>query len=298
MRAEDAGIEPAERIEAFAAVAPRLDSVSRGLFQFLGKQLVGDGDLLEKLTIARGLAAAPLDDDQLCLVARSFAEIGPATVPVLLPAFERSQTAVVGEQLVIHLQELGDSLSISPAELERLLERYPEEVRQRSEPLLKVLQGDLAEQEGRLAHLMSVVTQPGDVERGRGLFFSKQAACSSCHRIKGEGAAIGPDLSNIGAIRQPRDLLEAIAFPSASFAREYRPYTVLTKTGRVYAGIIGRQTKETLTLRQADLTEVRIPRKEVEVMREADTSIMPRGLDTKLPESDLRDLIGYLSAQR
>ncbi len=268
------------------------------LSSFLITQLTGDVDLLERLTIARGLAAAPLDHDQLSQLAQAFAAIGPEVVPVLLPAFERTQSEPVGRLLVEHLQELGNTLSISPTELERLLQRYPPAVQEQGHAMLDALGVDLAAQEERLRHLMAVAGAQGDVERGRGVFFSKQSMCSSCHRIGTEGAMIGPDLTTIGRVRQPRDLLEAIAFPSATFAREYRPYTVLTKTGRVYTGIIGRQTRETLTLRQTDLSEVRIPRDEIEVLREAETSIMPRGLDTKLFESDLRDLVSFLSAQK
>ncbi|MEP6994984.1 MAG: protein kinase, partial [Acidobacteriota bacterium] len=56
----------------------------------------------------------------------------------------------------------------------------------------------------------------GEPARGRELFFGAKAACSACHSIAGNGGHIGPDLSKIGSIRAGRDLLEAIAFPSAS----------------------------------------------------------------------------------
>ena len=31
----------------------------------------------------------------------------------------------------------------------------------------------------------------------RKVFFSDEAACAKCHTCRGEGAAIGPDLSNL-----------------------------------------------------------------------------------------------------
>src|SRR5262249_60780056 len=74
----------------------------------------------------------------------------------------------------------------------------------------------------------------------------------------------GPDLSSIGAARSRADLLEALVLPSASFARGFEPYVVSTVGGKLYTGIIARQTGEAVYLRTADRAEVRIPRAEVE----------------------------------
>ena len=79
----------------------------------------------------------------------------------------------------------------------------------------------------------------GDIQRGRDLFFgNKKAICATCHAVQGQGGKFGPDLTKIGAIRTPRDLLEAIVFPSASFARGYEPFTLVTDDGQVISGII------------------------------------------------------------
>ena len=72
---------------------------------------------------------------------------------------------------------------------------------------------------------------------GKQVFFGKTAACSSCHRVGSEGALIGPDLTKVGKIRAPRDLIESVIFPSASFARGYESYTIVTSSGQVYSGL-------------------------------------------------------------
>ena len=105
---------------------------------------------------------------------------------------------------------------------------------------------------------------------------------------------MGPDLTQIGASRSGTDLLEAIVFPSASFAREFRPYVIVTDAGKTFSGIISRQTADAIHLRTADLAEVRIPRAAVEEMKESNASIMPRGLETTLSHTELRDLLAYL----
>ena len=44
----------------------------------------------------------------------------------------------------------------------------------------------------------------------------ESSSCVACHKAGGLGRAMGPDLSRIGQIRQPRDVLESILFPNAT----------------------------------------------------------------------------------
>jgi putative heme-binding domain-containing protein len=170
-------------------------------------------------------------------------------------------------------------------------------VQQQAGPLLKRLGVDLEQQRARLEEL-SALTTSGDAGRGRELFFGKKAACSSCHSIGTSGGQVGPVLTQIGGIRTGRDLLEAVVFPSASFARGFRSYAVLTEEGKVHTGIITRETADAVTLRTAQLAEVRIPRNSIEDMRESPVSIMPKGMDQTLSADELRDLLAFLQAQR
>jgi mono/diheme cytochrome c family protein len=41
----------------------------------------------------------------------------------------------------------------------------------------------------------------GDLDRGKALFEGK-GTCTSCHRVNGVGARLGPDLSNVGQLRR------------------------------------------------------------------------------------------------
>jgi putative heme-binding domain-containing protein len=140
----------------------------------------------------------------------------------------------------------------------------------------------------------------GDPERGRLLFFGTKASCSACHRIGKEGGNIGPNLAGIGDIRSRRDLLEAVAFPSASFARNFEPYTVVSKSGIAHSGIISRTTSDAIYLTTGERTMIRIPRSEIEEdgITPARVSIMPQGLDRQLEPAELTDLLAYLSSLR
>lgn len=289
---------PATRGEALASMAPRMETVPHGLFEFSLQQLIGEGDLVTKLTLARALAAARLDAEQLGVLGRALSTIGPAVAPILLPAFERSKESEVGMALVDGLTRLEGTLSLSPSELERLLGRYPEDVQSQAAPLIARAGAESAGRADRLEQLLGQIRPDADPSRGRSLFFGRAAGCGVCHRVGAEGGDVGPALTNIGAIREPRDLLEAIAFPSASFARDYRPYVILTNDGRVYTGVLTATTSDAVTLKTADLKDVQIRRDDIEIMRQSETSIMPAGLESKLSADELSDLIAFLQSLR
>ena len=141
---------------------------------------------------------------------------------------------------------------------------------------------------------MQPVLTGGDAARGRQVFFGSKAACSACYPIGGEGRQVGPDLGKIGSVRTPADLLEAIVFPSASFAREYEPYTVVTKDGDVHVGTVERDTPESLHLRTPD--DLRLPRASVKKIEPSKVSVMPQGLEAQLTRQELADLIAFLTS--
>lgn len=288
--------QPAEtRIAALTAAAPRRRSFDEPSFLLLVANLKPDLPPLTQLAAARGLAEAPLSLKQLMKLAEMFSKAGPLTTPVLIRAFAKNDEASVGLKFIAALSEGTTAESLSVEELAGILRKYPPQVQNQAKPLLARLGGSsLEEQRARLTELSRQVDPPGDAAHGKAVFFGKKAACASCHSVGAEGGRVGPDLTKIAASRSTVDLLEAIVFPSATFAREFRPYVIATQQGKVYTGVIGRQTADAIHLRTADLAEIRIPRGDIEEMRESNTSIMPKGLDTSLTPDELRDLMSYL----
>jgi putative heme-binding domain-containing protein len=130
------------------------------------------------------------------------------------------------------------------------------------------------------------------------LFFAK-AMCHQCHTAEGRGGQVGPNLSAIGAIRKRRELLEAIVFPSATFARGYEPVNVELKDGRLLSGMMGRESADEIainTARDNKPVEVRLRRADVESLSLGQISTMPQGLDTPLSPAEMSDLLAYLQA--
>jgi len=280
------------RIEALSAVGGHLKSIDQITFDFLMSRMNEEYPPLDRLAAARALAALPHSAEQLIQLSKQLEAPGP-----LLRAYAKSVDESVGQALITGLNSSSAATNLSADELASLLQKYPESVQQAATPLLKKLGVDLAEQKAHLESLKPLLTE-GRLEEGRKIFFGKKAACSGCHAVENSGGKVGPDLTKIGAIRTGTDLLEAIALPSASFARGYRSYLVVTDAGRIYTGVISRESTDTVYLRTADLSEVRIARDEIEVMKESPTSIMPKGLEQRLSQQEIRDLLAYLQNRK
>jgi len=291
--AKDAARTEELRIDALVTVAPRLSKMDSVLFGFLRDGVDKDKPALLRLAAAQALGTAQLTNDQLFRLASTLGTVGAIELPRLLAAYERSDSAKVGKELVLWLEKSPAIESLPADALRRTLKNYPEEIRAQAAPLVKRLDVDTEKQKARLEELSSVLTG-GEPTRGKDVFFGKKTACSTCHTIQSQGGRVGPDLSKIASIRTGRDLLESIIFPSASFARGYEPYLIRTKDGSVLDGLIARETADAVYLFTADRNEKRVPRASIDVMQMGKTSIMPQGLDAQITREELRDLLSYL----
>lgn len=244
---------------------------------------------------ARVLAPAKLNDTQLIQLAKEeVARTDVFLLPNLVNAFDGNNNPAVGEALVSALSSSSNRLdNLSEQDLQRLFRDFPASVKTSAEPLMKTLRERNAD---RLSQLQAVDAKlkKGDVGQGRQLFFSK-ALCSTCHAVGGQGGDFAPDLSNIGQIRSKHDILEAILYPSASFAREHETSKVITKT-ITYTGIIKEQLPGAIVLATGPGQLMRIQRNDINSIQPHDISMMPPGLDKQLTTEELSDLIAYLTS--
>jgi putative heme-binding domain-containing protein len=134
----------------------------------------------------------------------------------------------------------------------------------------------------------------GNVANGQQLF-AKQ--CANCHRVAGKGGRIGPDLSRIGAARTHAALVREIRTPHEWIPPAYETVTVITKDGQKIRGV--KKNEDAFSVQVMDMRE-RIQgylKSNAEVTLEK-TSLMPAFDAKRLPDSELTDLIGYLSTLR
>ena len=83
-------------------------------------------------------------------------------------------------------------------------------------------------------------------------------------------------------------------FPSASIVRQYETFTVLTKDGQVYAGMVTRYGTDAITLQQQTGDPVEISRDTIDVLAPNAVSIMPTGFDATLSEKEIADMVAWL----
>jgi len=264
------------------------------LIDFVFEQCMApDTEVVSRLSIAQALGAASLSPSQLARLTSLVASAGPLELPELLKAYEDAPTPVAGKELMIALATSPGIGSISASRIRRLVDRYPSLPTELAAPVLKRFSAASESQAERMKELEFALTG-GDAKRGHDLFMGK-AACSQCHRVNQEGARIGPDLSRIGDIRTRRDLIEAIAFPSATIARGFEPVTIIV-SGRAYAGFIRGESAKEVTIMTPGRSETTLSRDEIEDIIPSSVSIMPQGLDRNLSSEELRDLVAYLAS--
>jgi putative heme-binding domain-containing protein len=135
----------------------------------------------------------------------------------------------------------------------------------------------------------------GDWEHGRELFFSEQALCSKCHRMRGEGGQIGPDLSNL-AHRDYGSVMRDVLQPSFAINPDHLTYAVSLLDGRVLTGTLRRPEEGVFIIGDNTGKETIFSAEDVDEMLAQPTSTMPANIREKLNENDLRDLLKFLQA--
>ncbi len=151
-----------------------------------------------------------------------------------------------------------------------------------------------------VAYLRSMATAgrgasaSGDAARGKA-FFEGKGGCTSCHRVRGTGSRVGPDLSEIGTLRRGVELEQSILDPNAEVLSQNRYYRAITKDGETITGRI--LNIDTFTVQLLDSKE-RLRLLERSNLRESgfmDGSPMPSFRD-KLSSRELDDVVTYLAS--
>ncbi len=152
-----------------------------------------------------------------------------------------------------------------------------------------------------VAYLRKVGTVPasetpvGNAENGGRLF---AAQCASCHRVAGRGGRIGPDLTRIGTSRSRAAMVREIRTPSEWIPPSFETVTVVTKDGQRIRGI--KKNEDVFSIQVMDTRE-RIQgylKSNLQELVYEKTSLMPAFPLGRLSDSDLNDLVGYLSTLR
>jgi cytochrome c oxidase cbb3-type subunit 3 len=132
----------------------------------------------------------------------------------------------------------------------------------------------------------------GDVAAGKAIFEGK-GACITCHRVKGNGARLGPELTDIGAIRRTVELERSILDPDAEVLPQNRFFRVVTKDGATTTGRLLNQDAFTVQLFDEKERLLSFSKSNLRDYAFIDKSPMP-SYQGKLSPKELSDLVSYL----
>jgi putative heme-binding domain-containing protein len=132
----------------------------------------------------------------------------------------------------------------------------------------------------------------GNWLNGRRLFFS-QATCFTCHVIRGEGTAFGPELTNL-VFRDRASVVQDIMRPSATINPDHTASLITLKDGSQISGIIRQAVGDKLTVALPGGVRMDLERTKVASTEPLKTSLMPEGLWPLLSATQQEDLLTFL----
>jgi putative heme-binding domain-containing protein len=142
-----------------------------------------------------------------------------------------------------------------------------------------------------LSYLESPEGRAGSPSRGEKAFHTAQ--CITCHRFKGHGEGIGPDLTTVAQRFQRKEILESIVHPNQVVSDQYASQIVIAG-GKTYTGMAATNPDGSMTILQADMQKIELAKEDIEDVRSSKTSAMPEGLLNKLTLEQVADLFAFL----
>lgn len=270
----------------------RMAKLGRGRMPHFGSQVVDDKGLALVGQWIEGLgprAAVPVELQSLLAENATSAAVKPLIEKLLSTttgAIALLQAINAG-QLTEPLRQVAIDAALAQPEVavRDLFERFtPED--QRSRQLVSAVKST------------DILALAGNAENGRKLFFETAGvSCRNCHKLRGQGGEVGPDLSELLPKRSRAQVLESILEPSKSIEPKFTSYLVETSQGTVHQGLLVAQTAEGVTLKDAQNRPIKIATADVETFVPQRTSLMPELLVRDWRPQQIADLIEFLMSK-
>ncbi len=132
----------------------------------------------------------------------------------------------------------------------------------------------------------------GNPAKGKATF-DGNGGCTNCHRVKGVGSRLGPELTDIGMLRRGIELKKSILDPDAEVLPQNRYYRVVTKDGATVTGRLLNQDAFTVQLLDSRERLVSFSKSNLTQYAFVEKSPMP-SYRAKLSPEELADVVSYL----
>ncbi len=296
----DAGRADDLRVRALAAVPGGVGDIDGAVFTLLTTHIQPTTPAPVRTGAVRALTGAALTSEQKRALLTPLSTCGTMDMDRLLALYATSASnadEALGLALIDTLRTSKAGSALRAEKIRTTAATFPSTVQAAAQAWLVTLKQDTAAQAARLDELLTTLPT-GDGRRGQDIFNSPRAACTTCHTIGYVGGRIGPDLTGVGKVRNRRDLLEAVVFPSASFVRSYEPWIISTTDGQMHLGTIKNEGADFIVLTIVGGIDVRLLRADIREAKPSPVSLMPAGLDRLLSAQELADLLAFLEARR
>jgi putative membrane-bound dehydrogenase-like protein len=283
----DAKASDADRLQAIqSARRQKSDDTRKAL---LGLVSPGTPEALQ-VEAVRALSEVGLDDTGREVLNR-WTDMTPA---VRGAASEMATTRWQWKGALFSAIERGDIKrgDLPPTVIRTLATSKNDSDRVKAEQLFGKVRGSSEEKLKLIAAKRKVVVE-GAVDLAAGREVARKT-CFICHKLHGEGAEIGPDLTGVG--RSSLDaLLHNVINPNEIIGQGYEQVEVETKDDQTLSGRMVENTATRVRLVMAGPTEEVIDKSNVKALRITENSAMPEGLE-QMPDADFRNLIWYILA--
>jgi putative heme-binding domain-containing protein len=284
---------------ALSSIEPEADRLSA--IRLLGRGLRADAGELRRLgDLLRPGESAAIQTAALTALGRAdgivTAEVLTASWPGLSPSLRtealnlllRKQSWIAA---LLNAVENGavPAAQVGPSYQEKLLAHSDPAIRERATKLFTATNAD---RDKVVRDYASVAELTGDPAKGAARF---QQHCAICHRLRGVGSEVGPDLAML-ADKPAAHFIEAIFNPNKAVESRYLSFTLTTKSNRALAGIIAAETPTSVVIRSPGGSEESVPRSDVQSLVGSSISLMPEGFEKLLKPEDVADLIAFIRA--
>jgi putative heme-binding domain-containing protein len=135
---------------------------------------------------------------------------------------------------------------------------------------------------------------PGEAENGVAVF---KKLCAQCHKIHGDGAEVGPDITLNGRNNWDQ-LLSNVFDPSLVIGPGYQARQLVTTGGRVLTGLPVEESEQRVVLKVQGGKVETIPRDEIDMYETSDVSLMPEDIEKQLTRQEIADLMSFLALDK
>jgi putative membrane-bound dehydrogenase-like protein len=284
-------LRPEHRLKALSALVAVKDEE---LYETVNAVLKSDpsSDFQGKVLAVLG----QLDDPRVAMIVLAnyphlAVDVQPRAIELLTQraAWAKDLLTAVGEKKIpataINLNQARRLKDLKDADLTKLLAANWGQVREGRDP----------NREQYIAEMKSLIRKsPGDEAAGEKAF---KKVCAQCHKIYGEGAEVGPDITRNGR-NDFTQLLSNVFDPSLVIGAGYRSYTVITNGGRVLNGLLAEDSPQRIVLKVQGGKQEVIARSDIDEFNVSEISLMPEQLEKQLTQQEIVDLFAFITLDK